>query len=100
MEPEGAQAMTKFLRPLRRFVLLYDDQPVQSEGGVVAVRSRIEAAHLDYLVVAVGSRENADFGPGDRVVLSAPALGRRVVLDGTVYRLVRVSDVVAVAEWS
>lgn len=88
----------KFLRPLRRFVLLYDDQPVQSEGGVLVSRSANEAVHMDYLVVAVGSREDAPFGPGDRVVLSAPATGRRVVLDGTVYRLVRVSDVVAMLE--
>lgn len=87
----------KFLRPLKRFVLLYDDQPVQSEGGVVAVRSRTEARYMDYTVVA-GRGEG--FGPGDRVVVSAPAVGKRVVIDGTVYRLVKTDDVLAVLEWA
>lgn len=84
----------KRVRPIRRFVLLYDDQPEYSEGGIV-VRKNLGCDHMDFIAVAVGDREDADFGPGDRVVVSDPNVGRRVMLDGVVYRLVRVSDVIA-----
>ena len=85
------------VRPIKRFVLLFDEQDETVEGGVV-VRRRRGSPYLDYLVVRVGERENVDFGAGDRVVLSDPNAGRRVRIDGTVYRLVRTDDVVAVLE--
>lgn len=85
------------LRPIRKHVLLLDDQEVQVENGVMVLRRR-GSPYLDYLVVRVGERENVDFGAGDRVVLSDPNAGRRVRIDGTVYRLVRTDDVVAVLE--
>ena len=86
-----------FVRPIKRFVLLLDDQPEYVEGGVV-VRKEFGCDHMDFLVVAVGGREEVDFGTGDRVVVRDPNVGRRVMLDGTVYRLVRVSDIVAALE--
>ena len=87
-----------FVRPIRRFVLLLDDQPDRTEGGVVVNDGLYRCMHLDYLVVAVGELEDCDFGTGDTVVLAKPDAGRRVVLDGTMYRLVRVSDIIAVKE--
>lgn len=86
-----------WVRPIKRFVLLYDDQPGQVEGGVVVER-RLDSPYMDYAVVAVGEREDVDFGPGDRVVVGHPYAGRRVMLDGVVYRLVRASDVIAKLE--
>lgn len=85
------------LRPIKRFVLLLDDQPEYVEGGVV-VRKEFGCDHMDFLVVAVGEMEDVDFGVGDRVVVRDPNVGRRVMLDGTVYRLVRVSDIMAMIE--
>ena len=86
-----------FVRPIRRFVLLLDDQDEAVEGGV-AVREDLRCRHMDFTVVRVGDLEKADFGQGDRVVVSHPDAGRRVRLDGTYYRLVRVSDVIAKME--
>lgn len=86
-----------FVRPIKRFVLLLDDQPEYVDGGVV-VRKDFGCNHMDFIVVAVGEREDADFGTGDRVVVRDPNVGRRVMLDETVYRLVRVSDIIAVME--
>ena len=85
------------LRPIRRHVLLLDDQEVQVEDGVTVLR-KWGTPYLDHLVVQVGTDEALDFGTGDRVVLSDPNAGRRVRLDGTVYRLVRVKDVIAKCE--
>lgn len=85
------------LKPIRRHVLLLDDQEVQVENGVTVLRRR-GTPYLDHLVVQVGERESVDFGVGDRVVLSDPNAGRRVRIDGTAYRLVRTDDVVAVLE--
>ena len=84
------------VRPIRRFVLLVDDQPEYVDGGIV-VRKDFGCDHMDF-VVAVGETETVDFGVGDRVVVRDPNVGRRVMLDGTVYRLVRVSDIIAVME--
>lgn len=86
-----------FLRPLEGTVLLYDDQPLQERNGVLETMGANEARYMDYTVVA-GRGEG--FGPGDRVVVSAPAVGKRVVVDGTVYRLVKADDVLAVLEWA
>lgn len=77
------------------FALLYDDQPEYEEGGV-AVRKGDGCDHLDFVAVSVGGP--ADFGPGDRVVLSGPDVGRRVMMDMVVYRLVKVGDVVGTVE--
>lgn len=85
------------LRPIRRHVLLLDDQGMQVENGVTVLR-KWGTPYLDHLVVQTGTDEDLDFGPGDRVVLSDPNAGRRVMLDGTVYRLVRVKDVIAKCE--
>lgn len=82
---------------MRRHVLLLDDQPESVDGGIV-VRRELGNAYLDYVVVAVGEDEDAGFGPGDRVVVSDPNVGRKVRLDGVVHRVVRVSDVLAVME--
>ena len=89
----------KRLRPIRRFVLVVDDPPEYSEGGIVVRRdSTGETRHLDYPVAMVGTDEDLDFGPGDRVVLAHPWAGRSVFLDGIAYRLVRVADIVGVVE--
>ncbi len=85
------------LRPIRRHVLLLDDQPENVEDGIV-VRRKFGVYHHDFPVVAVGTEETADFGVGDVVLVADPNAGRRVMLDGVVYRIVRVADVVAVAE--
>lgn len=89
--------MKEFLRPIKRFVLLLDDQPEYSDGGVI-VRKTEGCYHMDFPVVAIGTNEDADFGVGDTVILNSPVIGRRVMLGGTVYRLVRTSDVIGVKE--
>ena len=53
---------------------------------------------MDFTVVAVGTTETVDFGIGDSVIVRDANIGRRVMLDGTVYRLVRVSDIIGVKE--
>lgn len=88
--------METTIRPIRRFVLLLDDQPERIEGGVIVRQEIWRRTHLDYTVVRVGEKENAGFGQGDRVVLADPNVGRPVMIDGTVFRLVRVSDIIAV----
>ena len=86
-----------FLRPIRRFVLVLDDQPETNEGGVI-VHREMGCSHMDFTVVAVGTTETVDFGVGDSVIVCDANVGRRVMLDGTVYRLVRVSDIIGVKE--
>ena len=88
---------TNFIRPIQRFVLLLDEQPEVVEKGVVVRRERGVGRH-DFVVVRVGEKENVDFGQGDVAVLADPNVGRRLMLDGVVYRLVRTSDIIAVAE--
>lgn len=85
------------LRPIRRHVLLLDEQDETVEGGVTVMRKR-GSPYLDYLVVQVGTDEDLPFGVGDRVVLSDPNAGRRVRINGVIYRLVRRTDIVAVME--
>ena len=84
--------VTARFRPLCGHALLLDDQPEQTEGGVIVSR-RVGCHHLDFLVVDVNGP--AGFGVGDRVVLSDPNIGKRVMVDGTVYRMVSVGDVLA-----
>lgn len=86
-----------FVRPIRRFVMLLDEQPEVVEGGVIVRRERGVGRH-DFPVVRVGELEDVDFGQGDIAVLEDPNAGRRVMLDGIVYRLVRVRDIIAVVE--
>lgn len=88
--------MEATIRPIRRFVLLLDDQPERIEGGVIVRQEIWRRTHLDYTVVRVVEKENVDFGQGDRVVLADPNVGRPVMIDGTVFRPVRVSDIIAV----
>ena len=83
-------------RPIRRFVLLLDDQPERDEGGVIVRSSGYD--RMDFVVVAIGDRETVEFGVGDRAVLADRYAGRRVMLDGVLYRLVRASDIVATVE--
>ena len=92
----GGDGAAVTVRPIEGFVLLVDDQPEYVERGVV-VRKGDGCDHLDFVVAACGSA-GAGFGAGDRVVLSGPDVGRRVMLDGVVYRVVRASDVVARTE--
>lgn len=88
---------TVHIRPVEPEIMLLDDQPIRREGGVV-VEDRLDTcSHLDYMVVRVNGND-LGFGQGDTVVLSKPDAGRRIVLDGTVYRLVRPEDIVAVKE--
>lgn len=78
-----------FLRPIRRHILLSDPAcgPLEPE------------LHLDFHVVAIGFLEpNPGFGVGDRILLGDPNAGRKVKLDGCVYRVVRVTDILAVIE--
>ena len=82
------------LKPPCGHVLLLDDQPENVEGGIV-IRRKFGVYHHDFTVVAGGS---ADFGVGDVVIVADPNAGRRIMLDGVVYRIVRVADIVAVAE--
>lgn len=83
------------LRPIKRFVLLLDDQPEYNDGGII-VRKSEGCYHMDFTVINIGTNEVADFGVGDRVIVSDPNIGRRVMVDGTVCRLVRVSDIIGV----
>lgn len=85
----------KRVRPMRGSVLLLDDQPGVVADGEVAVVAR-GSVNMDYLAVRVDPADNPGFGQGDRVVISDPNLGERLAIDGSQYRLVRVSDVVAV----
>lgn len=87
------------VRPIRRFVLLVDDQPGLTDVGGVLVDNTLGTDNLDYYVVAVGSEEqDPGFGPGDRVVLADPNAGRKVRIDEAVHRIVRVSDIIGVME--
>lgn len=87
------------VRPIRRFVLLVDDQTEWVDANGVLVASVLGTDNLDFYVAAVGTMEkDPGFGAGDRVVLADPNAGRKVRLDGVVYRVVRVSDIIAVME--
>lgn len=87
------------VRPIRRFVLLVDDQQGWIDEGGVLIDARLGTDNLDYYVAAVGTEErDLGFGVGDRVVLADPNAGRKVRLDGAAYRLVRTSDIIAVME--
>ena len=84
------------VRPIRRHVLLLDDQPEHDEGGVV-VAAGIRRTNLDFYVVRIGTEEqDPGFGQGDRIVLADPDAGRRLMLDGVAYRVVRLTDIIAV----
>lgn len=85
------------LRPIRRFVLLLDDEQEVKVGDLIVKRD-FGTDYLDYYVLSVGTNENCDFGSGDRVVLSDPNCGRKLRVDGVACRLVRVSDIIAVIE--
>lgn len=91
--------MSEFVRPIRRHVLLVDDQPGPlEENGVLVKRLDWACAHLDYVVARVGAEEDVEFGQGDTVILGKADAGRRVMIDGVLYRLVRVSDIIAYKE--
>lgn len=91
--------MTRFeLRPIKRFVVLLDDQDRVTKDGELFVDNGVWPVNMDYTVVAVGTEEKAGFGVGDKVVVSCPTVGRKVKLDGVTYRVVRVSDIIAVIE--
>lgn len=88
---------TVHVRPVEPEIMLLDDQPVRNENGVV-VEDRLDSCtHLDYMVVRT-DRRDLGFGQGDTVILARPDAGRRIVLDGTTYRLVKPGDIVAVVE--
>lgn len=85
------------VRPIKRFVLLFDDPEWSVDSGV-SVHTSLTSRYLDYYVAGVGTDEHVEFGSGDRVVLSDPNAGRKVRLDGVACRVVRVSDIIAVVE--
>lgn len=88
---------TVHVRPVEPEIMLLDDQPSRNENGVV-VEDRLDlCTHLDYMVVRT-DRRDLGFGQGDTVILMKPDAGRRIVLDGAVYRLVKPGDIVAVVE--
>lgn len=91
------EMQTKFIRPIKRFVLLLDDQEFVKDGPV-EYRKTVGCDHLDFHVVRVGTGESCDFGQGDKVLVRHPNVGRRLRLDGVVYRMVRVSDIIGVVE--
>lgn len=86
------------IRPVAPEIMLLDDQPESTEGGVAVVDRLDLCRHLDYLVVRAEG-EDLGFGAGDVVILSRPDAGRRIVLDGTTYRLVHQEDVIAIKEY-
>lgn len=89
----------KQLRPIRRHVLLLDDERETVNGGVVVRRGECSfGMNLDYTVLRVGTEEKCGFGQGDRVVLCDPDAGRKLKLDGIPMRLVRVQDVIGAVE--
>ena len=94
----GRESMeSKFLMPRKGFVLLVDGSNEQVECGVVVARGT-SASYMDYVVAKTGKDDNLGFGQGDRVILADPFAGRRVMLDGAPYRIVRVEDIIAVLE--
>ena len=88
---------SKFLMPIKGFVLLVDGSNERVDGGVVVARGTA-ASYMDYVVAKTGKDDGLGFGQGDRVILSDPFAGRRVMLDGAPYRIVRVEDIIAVLE--
>lgn len=88
---------TVHVRPVEPEIMLLDDPPVRNENGVIIEDRMDMCAHLDYMVVRM-DRLDLGFGQGDTVILARPDAGRRIVLDGTTYRLVKPGDIVAVVE--
>lgn len=86
------------LRPIRRHVLLLDDDPFETVDGGIVVKTGVWRVNMDYYVLRVGTEENVDFGQGDRVILRTPDVGRKLRIDGTPMRLVRTDDVIGVLE--
>lgn len=85
----------KFLRPIRRFVLLVDEPKEIVKGGIIDISTGTD--RLDYFVAAVGTEErDPGFGPGDRVLIDDPNIGRKVTIDGVPYRVVRTTNIIAV----
>lgn len=84
------------LRPIKRFVLLLDDDPVETVVGGIVVKTGIWRTNMDYAVLRIGTKEHVDFGQGDRVILRTPDVGRKLRLDGVPMRLVKVEDVIGV----
>ena len=88
---------SKFIMPIKGFVLLVDGSNERVDGGVVVARGT-SASYMDYVVAQTGKDDGLGFGQGDRVILADPFAGRRVMLDGAPYRIVRVEDIIAVLE--
>lgn len=86
------------VRPIKRFVLLLDDDPDETRDGCVVIKTGIWRTNMDYTVVRVGSSERCDFGQGDRVVLRTPDVGRKLRLEGVPMRLVKTEDIIGVVE--
>ena len=86
------------VRPLKRHVLLLDDQEESTVSKGVLVKRGPWAVNMDYYVIRVGAEENVDYGAGDRVVLAHPDRGRRLMLDGVKCRLVRTVDIIGVVD--
>ena len=90
--------MTLNIRPIRKHVLLLDDDPFETTEGGIVVKTGIWRTNMDYYVLRVGTEEHADFGQGDRVILRTPDVGRKLKVDGVPMRLVRKEDIIGVVE--
>lgn len=86
----------KTVKPIAGHVMLVDDQPVQTENGIIVSRS-FGCSHLDFIVAGVNDDDNFEFGQGDRVVISDPNVGKRVMIDGVTYRMVSADSIIATA---
>lgn len=85
------------LKPIKRFVLLLDDEEETVVNGIV-VKAGVWRTNMDYYVLRVGTEENCDFGQGDRVVLRTPDVGRKLRYGGVPMRLVKKEDIIGVVE--
>lgn len=90
-----------FLKPIKGTVIVHDDQPDTTVGGV-HIGTPFGCRHLDFTVVAVNPEDNLDFGVGSVVILDDPNvngdLNHRRMIDGIVYRAVDIEHIIAVKE--
>lgn len=91
-----------YIKPLRGTVIIHDDQPETTVGGVAIPSSVFGCRHLDFTVVAVNPEDKLDFGVGSVVILDDPNIAgdmnHRRMVDGVVYRAVPVEHIIGVKE--
>lgn len=90
------------LTPVRGTVIVYDDQPEATVGGIALPGTAFGCRHLDFPVVAVNPNDELDFGVGSVVILDDPNvagdMNHRRMIDGVVYRAVPVEHIIGVKE--